>query len=72
MATMVDDWAQGRSRRARRKLMNDDLKDSPEVAKTLLFDRNARWAEWIADADEDSRARCSSRSARGIWRGTRA
>ena len=27
--------------------MNDSLKDSPEVAKVLLIDRNKRWAAWI-------------------------
>jgi len=29
--------------------MNDSLKDSPEVAKVLLVDRNKRWAQWIKD-----------------------
>jgi uncharacterized protein YbaP (TraB family) len=29
--------------------MNDSLKDSPEVAKALLLDRNKRWAAWIAE-----------------------
>lgn len=28
-------------------MMNSDMKDSPELAKVLLTDRNARWAEWI-------------------------
>lgn len=28
-------------------LMNDAMKDSPEVAKVLLADRNARWADWV-------------------------
>ena len=31
------------------RTMNDSLKDSPEVAKTLLTDRNARWATWIKE-----------------------
>ncbi len=46
MATMVDDWAEGKPE-ALVKEMNDSLKDSPEVAKTLLIDRNKRWAGWI-------------------------
>jgi uncharacterized protein YbaP (TraB family) len=48
MATMVDDWARGNPD-ALAKEMNDSLKDSPEVAKTLLVDRNKRWATWIKD-----------------------
>ena len=27
--------------------MNEDMRDTPELAKVLLTDRNARWAEWI-------------------------
>ena len=46
MARMVDDWAAGRPDRLARD-MNESLKDSPEVAKVLLVDRNKRWAEWI-------------------------
>lgn len=46
MATMVADWADGKPD-ALAKQMNDSLKDSPEVAKVLLTDRNARWAEWV-------------------------
>lgn len=46
MATMIDDWAKGDAE-ALARLINDDLQDSPEVAKMLLFDRNARWADWI-------------------------
>ena len=29
------------------KSMNDDLADTPEIAKVLLFQRNERWAAWI-------------------------
>ncbi|MFS0771792.1 TraB/GumN family protein [Sphingomonas sp. 1P08PE] len=43
---MVDDWAHGRPD-ALAAQMNDSLKDSPEVARVLLLDRNRRWAEWI-------------------------
>ncbi|TPG15378.1 TraB/GumN family protein [Sphingomonas oligophenolica] len=46
MSDMVDDWAEGKPD-ALAKEMNDSLKDSPEVAKTLLVDRNQRWATWI-------------------------
>jgi uncharacterized protein YbaP (TraB family) len=46
MANMVDDWAKGDPDALARE-MNDELKSSPEVAKVLLTDRNARWAQWI-------------------------
>jgi hypothetical protein len=46
MATMVRDWAAGKPE-ALAEQMNADLKDSPEVAKVLLTDRNARWAKWV-------------------------
>lgn len=46
MAKMVGDWAAGKPE-ALAAQMNEDLKDSPEVAKVLLTDRNARWAEWV-------------------------
>jgi hypothetical protein len=48
MATMVDDWAKGKPE-ALADEMNDSLKDSPEVAKVLLVDRNKRWAGWIQE-----------------------
>jgi uncharacterized protein YbaP (TraB family) len=46
MQKMVDDWAKGRPEALADEL-NDSLKDSPEVAKVLLVDRNKRWAKWI-------------------------
>ena len=46
--SMVVDWSQGKTD-ALAKTMNDGLKDSPEVARTLLYDRNGRWATWIAE-----------------------
>ncbi|GAA0672266.1 hypothetical protein FHT00_001757 [Sphingomonas insulae] len=46
MAAMVDEWARGDPDALARE-MNDELKSSPEVAKVLLTDRNARWATWI-------------------------
>ncbi|MDR6125563.1 uncharacterized protein YbaP (TraB family) [Sphingomonas sp. SORGH_AS802] len=48
MTRMVDDWAGGKPE-ALAAEMNDSLKDSPEVAKVLLVDRNKRWAQWIKD-----------------------
>jgi len=44
--TMVVDWSKG-DPDALARTMNEGMKDSPEVAKTILFDRNARWATWI-------------------------
>jgi hypothetical protein len=46
MSTMVDEWAHGQPDALARE-MNDSLKDSPEVAKVLLINRNKRWAGWI-------------------------
>ncbi len=43
---MVDNWAHGRPE-ALATEMNDSLKDSPEVARVLLVERNRRWAQWI-------------------------
>jgi len=48
MAKMVDDWARG-DPDALAAEMNETLKDSPEVAKVLLTDRNVRWAYWIKE-----------------------
>jgi uncharacterized protein YbaP (TraB family) len=48
MAKMVADWSRG-DPDALAAEMNDSLKDSPEVAKALLTDRNKRWAAWIAN-----------------------
>jgi uncharacterized protein len=44
--TMVADWAEG-DPDALGKLISDGMRQSPETAKVLLGDRNARWAEWI-------------------------
>lgn len=45
--SMVASWSKG-DPDGLAKLLNDDLNDNPELAKTLLADRNARWADWIA------------------------
>lgn len=44
--TMVTSWSRGDPDRLA-TLMNDSLRDTPEVAKALLNDRNERWASWI-------------------------
>jgi uncharacterized protein YbaP (TraB family) len=46
MDKMVGAWSRG-DPATLGEIMNDGIKDSPELAKTLLFDRNARWAQWI-------------------------
>ena len=48
MNRMVDNWAKG-DPDALAATMNESLKESPEVAKALLVDRNAKWAAWIAE-----------------------
>ena len=45
--TLVDAWASGNPDGVASE-MNESLKDSPEVARALLTDRNRRWAAWIA------------------------
>ncbi|SOB78525.1 hypothetical protein SAMN06297144_0030 [Sphingomonas guangdongensis] len=46
MGTMIADWSEG-DPDSLAVLLNESMKESPEVAKTLLYDRNARWADWI-------------------------
>jgi uncharacterized protein len=46
--TMVKAWATG-DPDALARLLNESMRDSPEVVKILLTDRNARWAKWIDD-----------------------
>ena len=48
MNAMVTDWSNGDPDTLARE-MNDSLKDSPEVTKVILIDRNKRWAGWIAE-----------------------
>lgn len=45
---MVVDWSKGETDKLA-ATMNEAMKDSPEVAKTLLHDRNGRWATWISE-----------------------
>ena len=45
MDRMVAEWLEGDAD-GLAELMNEGLTD-PVLAKTLLYDRNARWAEWV-------------------------
>lgn len=44
---MVASWADG-DPDTLAAAMNADMRDTPEIGKVLLADRNARWADWIA------------------------
>ena len=44
---MVASWAAG-TPDALATSLNESMRETPEIAKILLSDRNARWAEWIA------------------------
>lgn len=46
MGDMVALWAKGDAD-GLGKLMTEAMRETPEIAKILLADRNARWAEWI-------------------------
>jgi len=46
LGQMVTLWSRGDPDGLGR-LMNENLKDSPEVGRVLLTERNARWADWI-------------------------
>lgn len=46
IGAMIDRWSKG-DPDGLAKEMNESLQASPVLAKTLLTDRNARWAEWI-------------------------
>ena len=48
MNRMVENWSKG-DPVALAATMNENMKDSPEVKKALLTDRNAKWAAWIAE-----------------------
>jgi uncharacterized protein YbaP (TraB family) len=48
MNKMVENWSKG-DPDGLADTMNKDMKDSPEVKKALLTDRNAKWAAWIAE-----------------------
>ncbi len=47
-ADMVGSWAKG-DPDALARLLNAGMRDSPELVKILLTDRNQRWAKWIDD-----------------------
>ncbi|MHA6721328.1 TraB/GumN family protein [Sphingomonas sp. RS6] len=46
LAKMIDRWAAG-DPEALGRIMNEGMRETPELAKILLADRNARWAKWI-------------------------
>lgn len=46
LGKMVDQWAAG-DPEALGATMNEGMRTTPELAKILLTDRNARWAKWI-------------------------
>jgi len=46
MTAMVDAWSKGQPDKLA-AIMNDSMKETPELGKLLLTDRNARWAQWI-------------------------
>ncbi|MET0364395.1 MAG: TraB/GumN family protein [Sphingobium sp.] len=46
ISRMVGEWSAGRPE-ALADDMNDSLKDMPEIAEKLLYQRNRNWAEWI-------------------------
>ncbi|MBB6122787.1 TraB/GumN family protein [Sphingobium subterraneum] len=43
---LITDWSRGNVKGLARE-MNSSLEETPELAKILLYDRNARWAQWI-------------------------
>jgi len=43
MSKMIEHWTRGEADETGR-LMNEEMKDTPETARILLTDRNARWA----------------------------
>ena len=46
MGKLVASWSTG-DIEAMAALLNESMRDHPKLAKLLLTDRNARWAEWI-------------------------
>jgi len=45
-AALMRHWLRGEPDKLA-KMMNESIKSTPELAKPLLFDRNARWTDWI-------------------------
>jgi uncharacterized protein YbaP (TraB family) len=46
LAEMVRDWSAGKPERLG-KTLNEAMRDTPEIGRVLLADRNVRWADWI-------------------------
>jgi uncharacterized protein YbaP (TraB family) len=47
LATMVADWSAGKPERLG-KTLNEDMRETPELGRVLLAERNVRWADWVA------------------------
>lgn len=47
LRAIIDAWAKGDTD-AIARLINQDLKRSPELAQALLIERNRHWADWVA------------------------
>lgn len=45
---MLAQWSAG-DPKGLGKMMNDNMADTPEIANALLYQRNERWADWIAE-----------------------
>tara|TARA_R110000782_G_scaffold78276_6_gene155278 strand:+ start:34975 stop:35940 length:966 start_codon:yes stop_codon:yes gene_type:complete len=50
-AKLMHNWQTGNARELA-KQMNESLKETPEMAQALLYDRNARWVKWIVQRME--------------------
>ena len=46
MTNMIGTWSRG-DPAGLGEIMNEGMKESPELNKVLLVDRNSRWADWI-------------------------
>ena len=47
LATMVADWSAGKPDRLG-KTLNEGMRETPEIGRVLLAERNVRWADWVA------------------------
>ncbi len=47
-AELVDSWARGDADKLA-TLMNEGMREIPEIGRILLTERNARWAQWVDD-----------------------
>lgn len=47
LQTMVTDWSAGKPERLG-KTLNEGMRETPEIGRILLADRNMRWADWLS------------------------